>query len=157
MWKQIFKTTLIAGSLDITAASIQAYLTKGLTPDVVLKFIASGVFDKDAYSGGLGYMLFGLMVHLSIVFVIVTTYFYLYPKFNLLHKNILLSAFLVAFTAWIVTTKIIVPLSKIQPAPFDIKNVSIATAILFFCIGIPITLLTKRFYSNLPKEANQQQ
>jgi hypothetical protein len=75
-----FKTTLIAGSLDITAASIQAYAVKALTPDVVLKFIASGMFGKDAYAGGAQYIVFGLLVHLFIVFTSVVTYFYLYPK-----------------------------------------------------------------------------
>jgi len=148
MWQHIFKTTLIAGSLDITAASIQAYLMKGLTPDVVLKFIASGMFGKEAYSGGTGYLFFGLLVHLFIVFMSVITYLYLYPKINLLHKNIFLSALFVALTAWIVTTRIIIPLSQIQPAVFNLKNILIAIAILFFCIGIPISYLTKRFYSN---------
>ncbi|GAA4758199.1 MULTISPECIES: DUF1440 domain-containing protein [Flavobacterium] len=148
MWKLILKTTLIAGSLDITAASIQTYILKGLTPDIVLKFIASGIFGKTAYSGGIEYMLFGLLVHFFIVFMCVITYFYFYPKFPLLNKNILLSSFLVALTAWIVTTKIIIPLSEIQPSPFNLKKDVIAIAILFFCIGIPIALITKRFYSN---------
>lgn len=148
MWKLILKTTLIAGSLDITAASIQTYILKGLTPNIVLKFIASGIFGKAAYSGGIEYMLLGLFVHFFIVFMCVITYFYFYPKLSLLKKNILLSSFLVALTAWIVTTKIIIPLSQIQPSPFNLTKDVIAIAILFFCIGIPIALITKRFYTN---------
>ena len=52
MWKQIFKTTIIAGCLDIIAACIQSYILKSSTPDKVLKYIASGVFGKAATSGG---------------------------------------------------------------------------------------------------------
>ena len=149
MWKQIFKATLVAGSLDITAASIQAYLSKGLTPDIVLKFIASGMFGKAAYSGEFKYMLFGLLVHFFIVLMCVITYFHFYPKLSLLHKNILLSALLVALIAWIVTTRIVIPLSKIQPSPLSFKGDFTAIAILLLCIGIPIVLITKHFYANV--------
>lgn len=147
MWKHIFRTTLIAGVLDITAASIQAYLVKGLTPDVVLTFIASGLFGKDAYVGGPAFLLVGLSVHLFIVFMISISYFYLYPKIKLLHRNFLFSAFVIAFFAWLVTTQIIIPLSQIQPAIFNFKKVLTAIAILYFCIGIPIAFFTKGFYS----------
>ena len=44
-----FKATAVAGSLDICAAFIQAYLVKGSTPDIILKYIASGLFGKDAF------------------------------------------------------------------------------------------------------------
>jgi hypothetical protein len=147
MWKQIFKATVIAGCLDITAAFIQTYLTKTLTPDVVLKYIASGVFGKDVKSGGVEFILFGLFVHFLISFAIVVTYFIVYPKLRLLHKNIFINSFFVAIIAWAITTRIIIPLSKIQPQPFNFTKALIAIAILYVCIGLPITYLAKQFYS----------
>ena len=158
MWKQIFKATVIAGCLDITAASIQAYLSRGLTPDIVLKFIASGTFGKEAYSGDFKYVVFGLAVHFIIVFACVVTYFYCYPNIKLLHKNIFLRAFIIAFIAWLVTTKIIIPLSKIQPAAFNLEKAAIAILILYLCIGIPIALSAKYFYSKqVMKSRNNEQ
>jgi len=153
MWKQIFKATVIAGCLDITAASIQAYLSKGVNPGIVLKFIASGIFGKEAYSGDIKYILFGLAVHFFIVFACAVTYFLCYPKIQLLRRNILLSSFLIAFIAWLVTTRIIIPLSKIQPSAFNLEKAIIAILILYFCIGIPIALSAKYFYS---KESNEK-
>jgi hypothetical protein len=147
MWKQVYKATIIAGLLDITGACTQAYLSKSITPDVVLQYIASGVFGKEAYSGGFGFMLFGLFIHFLIVFASALTYFYLYPKFSFLHKNIFLSALLVALVAWTITTRIIVPMSKIQPPAFDIAKALIAIGILYFCIGLPISFLAKQFYT----------
>lgn len=152
MWKQIFKATAIAGALDITAACIQAYLVKGTAPDIVLKYIASGLFGKDAFTGGFAYALAGLAIHFFIAFACTVTYFSVYPKIKLLHQNILLSSFIVALIAWTITTRIIIPLSRIQAPPFDLTKVSIAIAILFFCIGMPITLFAKYFYSG--KTAN---
>lgn len=53
MWKPIFKTTLLAGSLDITAACVNAYISNKIMPGRVLQYIASGIFGKDAYAGGM--------------------------------------------------------------------------------------------------------
>ncbi|MBK8505754.1 MAG: hypothetical protein IPL46_28290 [Saprospiraceae bacterium] len=53
MWKSIIHAGLIAGMLDITAATFQAYLMRGTTPGQILQFIASGVFGSLAYEGGM--------------------------------------------------------------------------------------------------------
>lgn len=148
MWKQIFKTGLIAGSLDITAACIQAYLSKNVTPVIVLEYIASGLFGKDAFSGGYGYILTGLIIHFIIAFACTVAYFLAYPKIKLLHRSILLSSLLVAMIAWTVTTRLIIPLSKIQTPPFNLSKAILAISILYFCIGLPITIFAKHFYTN---------
>ena len=147
MWKQILKATIIAGFLDITAACLQAWFAKGITPDIVLKYIASGVFGKDAFAGGAGFILFGLLVHFLIVFACTLIYFLAYPKVRLLRIHILLSAFLVAVIAWAATTQLIVPLSKIVPPPFNFTKVIIAIAILYCCIGLPVCFFAKRCFS----------
>mgnify|MGYP001160518652 CR=1 FL=1 len=147
MWKQIVKTTVIVGCLDITAAFIQAYLSKSVTPDIVLKYIASGVFGKDAYSGGFEFMLFGLLVHFLIALACTISYFLAYPKLKLLHKNIFLSSMFIALIAWTITTRLIIPLSKIQTPAFNFTKTIIATSILYLCIGLPIAFFAKHFYS----------
>jgi hypothetical protein len=52
MWKYIAGTALLAGTLDIAAAFLQAWRMSGTTPVRVLRFIASGVMGKSAFSGG---------------------------------------------------------------------------------------------------------
>lgn len=146
MWKHIFKAALIAGCLDITAACIQAWLMKSIPPGTVLKYIASGVFGKDAFAGGTGYILFGLLFHFAIAFACTLVYFLVYPKLKLLHLSILLSSLLIAVIAWASTTQLIIPLSKIKPAPFDITKAITAITILFVCIGLPVSYFAKRYY-----------
>ena len=148
MWKQIFKATLIVGWMDITAASFQAWLIKGITPDIVLKYIASGGFGKDSFAGGTGVIVFGLPVHFFIAFACTLVYFLLYPKLKLLRILILLSSLLIALAAWAVTTQVIVPVSKIKPVPFNLTKVLIAMAILYWCIGLPVSFFAKRYYNN---------
>jgi uncharacterized membrane protein YagU involved in acid resistance len=146
MLKQILKTTLVAGSLDITAACIQAYATNGTTPDIILKYIASGVFGKDAFEGGYGIMTMGLLFHFIIAFAITVVFFLLYPKLKFLHHKILLNSLLIALIAWAVTTRIIIPLSEIKPGVFNLKKAVIAVGILFVCIGLPISVMAKWYY-----------
>ena len=137
-----FKATAVAGSLDICAAFIQAYLVKGSTPDIILKYIASGLFGKDAFAGGFGYMLAGLLIHFYRI-CLQPNLFPFYHRIKLLRNNVWLSSLLAALAAWTVTTRIIVPLSKIQPAPFDLAKAAMAITILFFCIGLPFAVMAK--------------
>src|ERR1700741_772263 len=46
--KTILFAGLTAGVLDILAAFISAYIVNGVTPDRVLRFVASGVFGREA-------------------------------------------------------------------------------------------------------------
>lgn len=147
MWKQICKAALIAGCLDIIAACTQAWFAKSIAPDMVLKYIASGVFGKDAFAGGVGMILFGLLAHFLIAFACTLVYFMVYPKLKLLHIHILLSSLFIAVIAWAVTTQLIVPLSKIKPTPFNLTKVLTAVAILYVCIGLPVSIFAKRYYS----------
>ncbi|NJN34942.1 MAG: hypothetical protein HC817_12500 [Saprospiraceae bacterium] len=75
MLKIILKTALIAGSLDITAACLQAYLKTGATPDRILAYIASGVFGKKAFSGGFPMQIAGLLFHFIIALACAACYF----------------------------------------------------------------------------------
>jgi hypothetical protein len=149
MWKQILKTTFIAGSLDIAAACTQAWLIKSTTPEIVLKYIASGVFGKDAFAGGTGMILSGLLFHFIIAFACTLVYFMLYPKIKLLHIHILLSSLFIAIIAWAVTTQLLIPLSKIKPATFNLTKALTAITILYICIGLPVSIFAKYYYTKL--------
>ena len=149
MWKSIFITTFIAGTLDITAACVDAYLSTKITPDIVLRYVASGFFGKSAFAGGLGMMMVGLLFHFIIAFACTIIYFWLYPKMSFLKQNIALSSVLIGITAWFVTTIIIIPMSQITPNPFNFYKALIAVIILVVCIGFPIAYFAKRFFNSM--------
>ncbi len=146
MWKIIFRTTLFAGSLDILAAFGQAYLSNGTSPDIVLKYIASGALGSSAFAAGTGMLFIGLLFHFVIVFACVSIFFLLYPRLRFLHHRILLNSFVIAIVAWGVTTQLIIPLSKIAISPFHPGKALLALAILFFFIGIPTATAAKKFF-----------
>ena len=91
MWKSILTTTIIAGCLDISAACMNAYLSSGVTPDRLLKYIASGLYGKSASTGRFDMMLLGLLVHFIIAFSCTACYFWAYPKLPFLKQNVWLN------------------------------------------------------------------
>jgi uncharacterized membrane protein YagU involved in acid resistance len=146
MWKSIILTTLLAGTLDITAACINAYQSAKITPDIILKYIASGAFGNAAFSGGMGMMMYGILFHFIIAFACTFAFFLLYTTLSFLKKSIFLNAVLIGIIAWFVTTIIIIPLSKIPPNPIKVSQALIAILILIICIGLPVAYAAKRYF-----------
>lgn len=147
MFKAILKAALLAGTLDISAAFIQVYLKNKTMPSAVLKYIASAVFGKAAFAGGYGMMAWGLLFHFIIAFACAAVFFLLYPKLSFLKYSYVLNALLIALVAWVVTHLIVLPVSNVPKGSFNLANAAIATGILFVCIGLPISVLAKRYFS----------
>lgn len=142
-WKPVIITTLIAGILDLSAASAQAWLMAGIMPNQLLTYIASGVWGKAAYTGGYEMLFFGLFFHFIIVFACVFCFFWAYQKWSFLHRSVLLNAFLIGFTAWLITTQIIVRFSSIPAQELRWSSAILAIAILVVCIGLPTAFAAK--------------
>ncbi|MGH2666586.1 hypothetical protein [Flavobacterium sp.] len=146
MWKSILTTTVFAGTLDILAACLNAYLSNHIMPDIVLKYIASGVFGSSAFTGGTSMVLFGLLFHFVIAFACTAVFYWLYPKVPFFKFSLTVNAVLIALAAWFITTRIVIPMSHITPTPFSFSKALAAVSILIVCIGIPIAYQSKRFY-----------
>jgi hypothetical protein len=145
-YRTIFFVTLIAGTLDITAACLSAYLLKGTMPALVLKYITSGVLGAKAFNGSVGVMMLGLLFHYFISFCCTIVFFWLYPQLKFLQKSILMNALLIGFIAWLVTTQLVIPLSNISKPPFQLTASLRAVIILIICIGLPVSFAAKKYY-----------
>jgi uncharacterized membrane protein YagU involved in acid resistance len=145
----IFLSGLIAGTLDILAALIIYDLILQKTPSIkILQSIASGIFKKEAYSGGSQMALYGLLLHYFIALTFAWFYFTIYPYFNFLRKNTLLSGILYGIFVWIVMNLLVLPtvFPTLPEKHLDFPLI-LSILILIFCIGIPIAFITKKHYS----------
>jgi uncharacterized membrane protein YagU involved in acid resistance len=141
---------LIAGTLDITAACIHAYLRNGTTPEQILRGIAGGAFGKEAAANGNMMIVWGLLFHFLIA-ISFTFFFFLLAKMipSLVRYPILIAiiygAFVWAFMRYIVLNYI----STINITPIvgqeKIINTIIGAVILMVCIGLPNALLARRY------------
>src|SRR6185369_1854058 len=68
---------LVAGSLDITAACIHAYVRNGTTPEQILRGIAGGAFGKEAAANGNMMIVYGLLFHFLIAISFTFFFFFL--------------------------------------------------------------------------------
>ena len=78
--RAVLTTGLIAGTLDILAACLSAYIQRGMTPEKLLQFVASGLFGADAFTGGAIMAVAGLVMHFMIATSWTLLYYLLYPR-----------------------------------------------------------------------------
>ena len=142
----LFWATLISGVLDALAAVVVYYAFFKLNPVQIYQFVASGILDVAAYSGGLGTALLGLGIHFLIAFVVTYVFFQLYLKLALLRQNVYAVGLGYGAVIWAFMNLIVIPyFSKIPPAPFDTVSV---LGILWHMVlvGLPIALIVEAYY-----------
>ena len=137
---------MLVGSLDILAALADYYIKTGKGPEGVLRFIASGVFGKTAFTGTTMMIWMGLLFHFIIAFAFTIIFFIVYPRIKLLQLSMVLTALIFAIITWFIMNLIIVPLSNTPSIPFKFINALKAILILIFTIGFPLVIIFKNFY-----------
>jgi len=144
----VFLSGLIAGTLDITAAIVvYALVLQKTTPIKILQSIASGIFKKDAYTGGSQMAWYGLGLHYIIAMIFAWFYFIIYPYLPFLKKNVLISGFSYGIFVWIVMNLIVLPIVfPVLPAKHLDFPLLLSIVILILCIGLPIALITRKYY-----------
>lgn len=147
--KIILIAGLVAGTLDIIAACTSAYLrNSAVTPEIVLQFVASGVFGNEAFRGGSTMAAYGLLFHYIIAFAFVTVFVLLATRWKFLTQEFIISGILLGLLAWAVMKYIIVPLSHVNPPanPPTFDREVIAALILIFMIGLPTAAITRYYF-----------
>jgi hypothetical protein len=137
---------LIAGTADILLAFLQHYLLRGTNPLTILKFIASGLLGKAAFSGGNAMAGWGLLIHFVIVLSWAYFFYLVYPKLASLVPNRWLAAGLIAVFIWMVMNLVVLPLSRTPATSLQLEGTLLSMAILFLAVGIPISFFLHRHY-----------
>jgi len=148
--KNFLKTIALAGfldgTLDIIAALTNFYIKTGKDPLIVLKYIASAVFGKEAYSGGNIMAAWGLLLHFLIAFIWTIFFFLIYPKLKILSFNRIVTGIVFGIFIWVVMNRVVVPMSKASVGAFDLKQAIIAVLILIGAIGLPLSFIAHKYY-----------
>jgi hypothetical protein len=142
--KQILFASLLVGTLDIVAACTQYYLKTGKGAAGVLKFVASGLFGKEAFTGGTPIIVAGLAIHYLIAMTFTLFFFLLVNKISLLRANRFVTGFLYGAFIWVVMNRLVLPHSKAPVLKTDTAGNLTAMTILIVCIGLPLAFLAIR-------------
>ena len=142
-WRTIILTGLLAGTLD----AIAAIVVSQASPAAVFKFIASGAFGAGkVFSGGDVMIFWGVIFHYFIAFSWTALFFFMYPALPWMRKNKYITGFLYGIFVWIMMNRMVIPLSEIPQRPFNLKGALTGMSILMVAIGLPISILTQRYY-----------
>ena len=142
-WRTIILTGLLAGTLD----AIAAIVVSQASPAAVFKFIASGAFGAGkAFSGGDIMIVWGVLFHYFIALSWTGLFFFMYPALPWIRKNKYITGLLYGIFVWIMMNRVVIPLSEIPQRPFNLKGALTGMSILMVAIGLPISILTHRYY-----------
>jgi hypothetical protein len=142
-WRTIILTGLLAGTLDAVAAIVVSQAS----PAAVFKYIASGAFGAGkAFSGGDIMIAWGVIFHYFIALSWTLLFFFIYPTLPWLKKNKYIAGLLYGIFVWVMMNRVVIPLSEIPQRPFNLKGALTGMSILMVAIGLPISILTHRYY-----------
>lgn len=107
--------TLTVGTLDILDAFIFFGLRNGVSPAGILRGIAGGLLGRAAFQGGAATAALGLLLHFSIAFAVVLTFYLASRRFPELARNPFLYGPLYGIAVYLVMSQIVMPLSAVAP------------------------------------------
>lgn len=135
---QVLLTGLFVGTLDIGAALLQFFLKTGKDPMIVMKFIASGLFGKEAMKGGDEMIVWGFLFHYLLAIGYTIFFFWICSQIPSLLQHRLLTGIGYGIFVWAVMRFAILPLSLTTKQPSTLSSTLIAILILVVCMGIPL-------------------
>lgn len=141
--RSILLGTLVAGTLDILAATILS-LSFGRGPEAMLRFVASGPFPSATEWGVAGSAL-GLAVHFALMAALVAFYVVAAARTPTLTARPLLWGTLYGLATYVVMNLIVVPLrfeDAFPPSPRGIVTQIFCHVVL---VGIPTALIASRY------------
>ena len=144
--RTIVRAGLVAGALDALGAMTTFMLRGGKNPAIVWKYVASGVFGKEALAGGTTTVVWGLVFHFCIALTFAAFFFLIYPTLRRFISSSIVLGLLYGVLVWVVMNLIVLPISNVAPQPFELTKVLIGMSVLIVCIGLPIAIIVSKHY-----------
>src|SRR5215472_9041584 len=124
-WQALLLTALIAGTLDALSAIITYTLRGNHQPARIFRYIASGVFGKQAGAGGTNMVVYGVIFHYFIAFCFTTVFFLAYRRLPFLRRTPWLIGIGYGLCVWMIMNGIVLPLSRVPPVNYTWSGVLI--------------------------------
>jgi hypothetical protein len=145
--RSALKSGLIVGLLDGTAACVNAYLQRRVSPPAVFRYVASGAFGTDALKGGTDMVIWGLSFHFFIAISWTFLFYFLYTRIKLLQLNKFYVGIIYGGFVWLGMNFVVLPLSNVPSLTYRLVPTVIMIGIHMFVIGLSISLLANQYFS----------
>jgi hypothetical protein len=137
---------LLAGSLDITAAFVEAGL-EGRSPVSLLQGIAGGLLGMSSFRGGLATAALGAFFHFLIATTASAVFYLASRKLKFLVKHAIPSGLLYGVAVYIFMYYIVLPISAYHTkiALPTMTGLIRDVAVHMFMVGLPISLVVHKY------------
>lgn len=142
MFRQLALAALIVGTLDIGEV-IVFYWLRGVAPIRVVQGVATGLYGRASFQGGVRTALIGLALHFFIATVVVCVYHFASRKFALLRRAPIAMGVFYGLAVYAFMNAVVLPLSAAGPPKFVLPVVLNVLFAHVFCVGIPTALLAR--------------
>ncbi len=136
---------LVVAVLDAVDALVAYRLAFGMTPVSIYQFVASGLLGQAAFSGGAATALLGLAIHFLIAFTAAATYVLASERLSQLRRDAVEWGLAFGLAVFVVMSFVVIPLSRIPPAPPSVPLLLNGIIGHAFLVGLPIALAARRF------------
>ncbi len=139
----------IAGALDILYA-ITYWSFNGLTAQRVLQSVASGLYGKESYTGGMSTALIGLGLHFAMSYAYATAFLFAGQRLPLLQRRPAMWGIVYGIGIFIFMRCVVLPLSAFpHPIVFRPLGSSLDLMSHMFFFGLPIALASAKAWRPL--------
>ena len=130
---------LIAGALDLT----QACILFGW--DIPLA-IAAGLLGRQAFHGGAGTYVLGVLLHFFIAFSAAAVYYAASRRLSFLTEHALVCGLFYGAAVEEVMTLVVLPLSALHATgPYELHDLILGLLVHMVVVGLPISFSVRRF------------
>jgi hypothetical protein len=145
---------LVAGVLDISSAFALSY-PKGVGPIRVLQGVAAGLIGRESMNGGMATAGLGLAIHFFIAFVVATVFYLASRKIVFLTQNAVLAGLMYGVVVYGFMYWVVMPLAYPVVHP-SLSRDLVAVCVHMFLIGLPVSLIVRRFSGSQLSTRNSQ-
>jgi len=137
---------LLAGSLDITAAFVEAGL-EGRSPVSLLQGIAGGLLGMSSFQGGLATAALGAFFHFLIATTAAAVFYLASRKLKFLVKHAIPTGLLYGVAVYIFMYYIVLPIAAYHTkiALPTMTGLIRDVAVHMFMVGLPISLMVRKY------------
>jgi uncharacterized membrane protein YagU involved in acid resistance len=140
----ILAAGLLAGVLDITAAFV-TWVPRGVPAIIIPQGIASGLLGAKSFNGGMRTAALGMALHFLIALSAAAMFYAASRKLSFMTRRPMVAGALYGVVVYVCMYWVVMPLSNFQRGPFSVFNTVIAIITHILCIGLPISLVVRRY------------
>jgi hypothetical protein len=130
---------MLAGTLDLT----QALVLFGVKVPLV---IAAGLLGRQAFQGGAGTYVLGVLLHFFIAFSATAIFYVASRKLTFMTEHPFVCGLFFGMAVELVMSYVVLPLSALQSrGPYQLRDILLGLIVHMIVVGLPISLSVWRF------------